>query len=162
MVIGIGGVSRSGKSKLAQYMVSVLKGTTQVFDLDNFLYPSRELPRINGLLDWEQPSSLDLDKLLQSVRHCKSDHKIIEGIFAFDFEDLIDLYDYSILLHIPYSEFIHRRKREIRWGNEPRWYIEYVWNVYYERESGKSLINPIALSGIRSLQPQLKDISFGR
>ena len=37
------------------------------------------------------------------------------------------LYDKTIFLKIDKETFLNRKKKDLRWGKEPDWYIEYIW-----------------------------------
>jgi nicotinamide/nicotinate riboside kinase len=41
-----------------------------------------------------------------------------------------NLFDKRVFLDIPKSLFYIRRHSETRWGEEPKWYIDYVWTSY--------------------------------
>ena len=69
MIIGIGGVSRSGKSTLAAliYRLYTEGGQTAiVLAQDDFVFPTEQIPKIrNGSeeeIDWEIPESIDFQR----------------------------------------------------------------------------------------------------
>ena len=131
MIIGIGGVSRSGKSDLAQKLCGYLgKEKCAVLDLDDFVLPQALLPEIKGRIDWESPETINWALVFQIIEENQKEYLIIEGIFAFSNPYLVDKYDLKIIIRIPKELFIERRKKETRWGPEPRWYIEHVWETH--------------------------------
>jgi hypothetical protein len=100
-LIGIGGVSRSGKSKLAHHLEAHFKDGVKIFDQDQYVKTSN-LPRIKDRIDWEHPATLDWRMLISEVKASKLNEKltIVEGIFAFHSDELNSLYDRGIWLHI--------------------------------------------------------------
>jgi len=39
----------------------------------------------------------------------------------------VDLFDKKILVELDYRNYIQRKKKDLRWGVEPDWYIEHIW-----------------------------------
>ncbi len=131
-IIGIGGVSRSGKSILARKLEKAIHGTVLVLSQDDFTRPISEIPLIQDRTDWEQPDSIDFERLIAHIRDQKNSFEfiIVEGLLAFANEELNTLYGMTILLTISKETFLARRKKETRWGKEPDWYLEHVWESY--------------------------------
>ena len=58
-VIGIGGVSRSGKSTLSQLIAEWYSDKkVSILKMDNFVFDEKLIPQIRGETDWEVPRSL--------------------------------------------------------------------------------------------------------
>ena len=55
---------------------------------------------------------------------------ITEGILIFYNEAVNKLFDKRIFMDIPKSLFYVRRHSDKRWGEEPKWYLDYVWESY--------------------------------
>ena len=134
MIIGIGGVSTAGKSSLAFQISKQFESDAKVKILcqDDFIRPESQIPRVNGHIDWECPDSVDHEMYFQAVgRESKSNDIIIsEGLFAFNDERVSSLYDKRIFLMISRETFWRRKTADLRWGKEPDWYIEHIWNNY--------------------------------
>ncbi len=134
MIIGIGGVSTAGKSSLAFRLRKEFEHEAKVKTLcqDDFIRPESEIPRIRGHIDWECPESIDHEMYYQAIlREQKvNDIVISEGLFAFNDERVSLLYDKRIFLLITHETFWQRKLRDLRWGREPDWYIEHIWNNY--------------------------------
>ncbi len=133
MIIGIGGCSNSGKSALAEkidnfYTVKKVKVLCQ----DDFVKRRDFLTTINGHIDWEIPSTIKFENYLSAVKDAsfKYDLVICEGLFAFWFDELNKLYDKKIFLELSKNEFKNRKHSDFRWGKEPDWYINHIWNSY--------------------------------
>ncbi len=135
MIIGIGGVSRSGKSTLSQELLKYFreKGLkTIIFHQDDFVFPENQIPKIRERTDWESPLSMNfgLYQEILEIFKTKFDVIIAEGLFAFYDKSIVDMYDYQIHVKITQRTFYIRRQMDTRWGYEPTWYIEHVWKSY--------------------------------
>ncbi|PLX01930.1 MAG: hypothetical protein C0595_12985 [Marinilabiliales bacterium] len=134
MIIGIGGVSNAGKSFLANMIKIDLekKYKIKILCQDDFIKPESKIPKINGLTDWEHPSSINHDMYYQAIiREAKNNDILIsEGLFAFYSDKLTALYDKNIFLYIDKETFINRKKDDLRWGKVPDWYIQHIWDSY--------------------------------
>ncbi len=132
-IIGIGGCSRSGKSSLALKIKDRLSDKqVLLLDMDDFVFSETNIPRIRDRIDWERPESVDFNQIIASIEENqgKYDILLIEGILVFANQQLKDLFHNTIEIKISKETFISRRKKEIRWGEEPDWYLEHVWNSY--------------------------------
>ena len=137
-ILAIGGISRSGKSTLAHQLAKELASLAldaMVISQDDYCLPAVLLPKIKGVPDWEVPASMDWDRYHEAVFQAKQTHDwiIVEGLFVFDDHQLNTQYDHQIVLEISYEVFMKRRNVEQRWGIEPAWYIQYVWDAYQLR-----------------------------
>ena len=134
MIIGIGGVSTAGKSSLAFQLRKHFSGQAKVKILcqDDFIRPESEIPRIKNHIDWECPDSIDHDMYFQALQRERKVNDIVisEGLFAFNDERVGSLYDKRIFLMIDRETFWKRKLADLRWGKEPEWYIEHIWNNY--------------------------------
>ena len=133
MVIGIGGLSTSGKSRLAKKIQEYYsEKNVIILCQDNFVFPKSLLPKIKDHIDWEHPLSIDFNKLHQKIitESSLADILIVEGILAFYDQQINLLFDKKIFLEIPEKEFFARKTVDTRWGKEPLWYIEHIWNSY--------------------------------
>ena len=134
MIIGIGGVSTAGKSSLAFQLRKYFspKAKVKILCQDDFILPESEIPRIKGHIDWECPDSVDHNMYFQAIQREKKVNDIVisEGLFAFNDERVGSLYDKRIFLMIERETFWKRKLADLRWGKEPEWYIEHIWNNY--------------------------------
>ncbi len=131
--IGIGGVSRAGKTSLSNYIKSLYpKKSVYLIEMDNFVRNEADIPKIKDYTDWEHPISVDFDKIKNRLKEaiCQYDIVITEGILIFYSEELNRLFDKRIFINIPKNMFFKRRLQEKRWGAEPDWYLDYVWESY--------------------------------
>lgn len=133
MIIGIGGVSRAGKTTLANRLKRHFEEqgkSVSVFCQDEYVKPTISLPKVEGVPDWERPSTIKWDKLLRDVQKSESDVKVIEGLFSFYPASLRSEYDLKIFVEIEKDTFKQRKSEDVRWEEEPEWYAEHVWRSY--------------------------------
>jgi len=135
MIIGIGGVSRAGKTTLA-YKIREWIGKDDVCILhqDKYIMPEAKIPRINDHLDWEHPDSLDFKKLqhLALKKSQEYPYVIVEGLMVFYNKDLLKLMENKIYINITKDAFLNRKTLDNRWGKEPKWYIEHIWESHFK------------------------------
>ena len=130
-LILIAGVSRSGKSSLAEDLCARLENSIHL-DQDEFVLPVQDIPLINDRTDWETPESIDWKKWKHKIQESLESYSyvIAEGIFALGDSTIIEIASTTILLSISKEEYLERRKKETRWGNEPDWFLEHVWDAH--------------------------------
>ncbi len=135
MVIGIGGVSNAGKTTLATRLKEKLSPLpVSVLCQDDFARPTFDIPQINGHVDWEVPESIDLARYYRHIlkKREKYDIVIAEGLFAFCDKHIYKHYDKKIFLTISKETFWRRKSKDLRWGKEPDWYLEYIWKSHFK------------------------------
>jgi nicotinamide/nicotinate riboside kinase len=135
MIIGIGGISRSGKSFLAQKLKVEFNRKnmkTIILEQDVFVLPEQSIPMIRDHIDWEIPESIDWIRLKETITHHVKENEvvIVEGLMVFWDNNLSKMYDRRILINLDRDSFMARKKRDLRWGLEPDWYIEHIWNSF--------------------------------
>ena len=133
MIIGIGGVSRSGKGQLAKTIGKLYTGKdVVVLSQDDYVIPTSRIPRIEGEIDWERPESMDFDKFYQALVSARRDADLVvgEGILVFYTPALYRLFDRKIFITISRSVFRRRKVKDHRWGPFPDWYVDHIWASY--------------------------------
>ncbi len=133
MVIGIGGISNAGKSKLSLSIKNYFTNKkVEILCQDDYVFPKEQLPVIKDHIDWECPESIDFNKYekaaISSIE--LNEIVIIEGIFAFNNDSVNNLIDKRIFLTLDRRFFFMRKINDLRWGKEPDWYIEHIWNSH--------------------------------
>ncbi|MCZ6901145.1 MAG: hypothetical protein O7F74_13000 [Bacteroidetes bacterium] len=133
-LIGIGGVSRSGKSELAQNLHTHYESQgkkVKILDQDKFIVDKRQIPRIKDRRDWEHPDSINW-KTLSNEFYLQDNYdlKIVEGIFAFTKPEIARLFEKKIFIKISKETFLNRKSLDTRWGDEPQRYIEHIWESH--------------------------------
>jgi nicotinamide/nicotinate riboside kinase len=135
MVIGIGGVSRSGKTSLAFLIKKIAEQngkTAVVISQDDFAFDEKSIPKIRHRTDWECPESIDFQRYRNEILEQKkvNQYVITEGLLNFWDTETDALFDYRFFVSIKKDIFLNRRLAEKRWGFEPKWFIEHVWKSY--------------------------------
>ncbi|MBK6393049.1 MAG: hypothetical protein KA109_01905 [Saprospiraceae bacterium] len=145
MIIGIGGVSRAGKTTLANQLSKRIKGKTiGILKQDDFVKKDH-LPMIRDHIDWEHPDSIDWKSLLSAIQSYKKkyDLVIVEGLFAFYQGNINACYDRCIFVYIEKDLFWKRKKQDLRWGREPNWFVHHIWESYVEYGALPKNKNPV-------------------
>ena len=148
MTIGIGGISRSGKSTLAALIFSFFtKGgqTATILTQDDYVFPEEKIPKIqNGKdieINWETPESIDFQRYRLAILAAQQqfDNVITEGLLNFYAEGINCLFDKFLFVEISKSTFLSRKAADKRWGAVPDWYIEHIWTSY--KQFGLTIFN---------------------
>ena len=159
--IGIGGVSRAGKTTLSHYIETLYPHKKiLIISMDQFVKDPEKIPKIKDKTDWEHPVSVDFDRIQQKIKESVEvyDLVITEGIMIFYNEAVNELFDKRIFIDIPKSLFYIRRKKEQRWGKEPAWYLDYVWESYLKYgKLNDSSTNTLYINGDEEFSPLLLD-----
>lgn len=146
LCIGIGGISRSGKTFLADLLQTAIAGSV-VIHQDVFIPPEAEIPAINGHLDWERPEAINWggfnNGIVDALRSGKT--VIVEGLMVFQNPEINLFYNKSIFIKISRETFFQRKQTDLRWGREPDWYINHIWDSYLKFGQIPSLIKDILL-----------------
>ncbi|MEP5611926.1 MAG: AAA family ATPase [Cyclobacteriaceae bacterium] len=156
-VIGICGISQSGKSTLARGLKKELtaKGIdVKVFEIDHYTVEKDQIPSVKDRMDWEHPDSINWDRLVRQIEKATARVVIIEGIFVFH-SSLLPFYSKTILIEQEKDTFYQRRKKEIRWGDEPLWYLDHVWDT---NQKLIKLVTPDLR--LKSSDPNMLDIAL--
>ena len=102
--IGIGGVSRAGKTTLSNYISSLYpKKKTLVISMDEFVHDDSEIPKVKDRIDWESPASVNYAAIKAKIQDNLDKYDIIitEGILIFYSEEVNKLFDKRIFIDIP-------------------------------------------------------------
>ena len=131
MIIGIGGVSRSGKTSLAVLLKSKLVDA-EIISIDDYPSSQNNFTFVKNTIDWEHPSSLDFDRIIQGINFLDKNHAIVivEGIFLFYHSELKNLIDKFIFINLQKDVFLKRKMQDDRWGHVPAWYREHIWESH--------------------------------
>ncbi len=159
--IGIGGVSRAGKTSLSNYIRSLYpKKSTFLIEMDNYVKNEEDIPKVRNHTDWEHPISVDFNRLKLALKDALAHYDLVitEGILIFYSEELNQLFDKRIFINVPKSVFYKRRLEEKRWGTEPDWYLDYVWESYLKYGKLKDTdTSTLYLHGTEGWSPMLLD-----
>jgi uridine kinase len=135
MIIAIGGISNAGKSILAERIAGYYKDkSTIILCQDNYANPTSEIPKIAGHTNWEIPESINFDRFYNKIIECAEKYYIViaEGLFVYYEPRLIELFDKRIYITVDKETFLDRKRKDMRWGKEPEWYIEHIWESHFK------------------------------
>lgn len=135
MILAIGGPSNAGKSDLARLISeSCDQYAVKMLCQDDFVYSKKKLTKIKDHIDWELPSSINFKKFKSDmlIAATKNDLVIVEGFMVFYNLELNELYNKRIFINIQESTFRSRKRKDLRWGREPEWYLTHIWKKYKE------------------------------
>jgi nicotinamide/nicotinate riboside kinase len=134
MLVLIGGVSRSGKSVLADSLQESLGTKCLALHQDEYVLPENELPLIRDMHDWEVPESVDWNRWTAAIEDALKGHDVIvaEGILAFLPAEIFQKAQIAIYTEIDFQTFFARRKADLRWGIRPDWYYMHVWEAHFK------------------------------
>jgi len=159
--IGIGGVSRAGKTSLSNYIESLYPNkSTCLIEMDQFVKDEADIPMVKDHTDWEHPISVDFERIKATLEEALYQYDIVitEGILIFHSKELNQLFDKRVFINVPKTVFYKRRKEETRWGSEPDWYLDYVWESYLKYGKLNDLDNKtLYIYGTEDWSPMLID-----
>lgn len=150
-VIAIGGVSRSGKTSLAHWLHQRLPNS-MVLSQDDFVIPAELISKVRDRTDWEHPDSINWQAWQRAVTSNVPDcnYLIMEGLFMFQESASAIAIDHYYYLGMEKEAFVEERKKEQRWGKEPSWFIEHVWDSHFIHGLPE---NDIELNNYHNIQP---------
>lgn len=157
MIIGICGGSGSGKTTLLKRISKELKHLEpSIFSMDNYYLPIHKQEKdVNGEINFDLPSALDKNKLVQDLHdlmnglpiEVKEYHFnappdkntlitiqpskliIVEGLFLFHYEEVRELIDFSIFMEVdPSTQLDRRLYRDQETRGYSREAILYQWD----------------------------------
>jgi uridine kinase len=157
MIIGICGGSGSGKTTLLKRISKELKHLApSIFSMDNYYLPiHKQVKDVNGEINFDLPTALDKNKLIQDLRdlmnglpiEVKEYHFnappdkntlitinpskliIVEGLFLFHYQEVRELIDFSIFMEVdPTTQLDRRLYRDQETRGYSREAILYQWD----------------------------------
>lgn len=148
MLIGIGGPSRAGKSTLADGLAReiISRGLScRVIHQDVFVHKRPQLPLIRDHIDWEHPDSIHWKRLRSALKRAQPEADVVlhEGLLAYANPSINEIYDRTLFLHISEPTFRDRKAADQRWGKEPEWYVDHIWQSY--QQFGKPPTSPTGM-----------------
>lgn len=161
MLIGIGGPSRAGKSTLADALAREITSrglSCRVIHQDVFVHKRPQLPLIGDHIDWEHPDSIHWKRLRSALKRAQPEADVVlhEGLLAYANPVINKFYDRTLFLHISEPTFRARKAADLRWGQEPEWYVDHIWDSYHHfGKPTESLPGTIHLSGEVMVTPRI-------
>lgn len=153
MIIGVCGVSRSGKSTLSKNLEKKISNS-KVIHQDHFVKKREKLLTVfNPVdkieeIDWDTPNSIDFDAFYNEIitNIQKYPVLIIEGFLLYEDHRVVSLLDMEIIIEVSKETFFKRRRDPTsEWGVESEWYTEFVWDCYLKYKKDRK--NAILING---------------
>jgi uridine kinase len=164
MIIGIGGVSRSGKSVLSRFLKKQLGERTIEIHLDDYpkhpghwdfftRYPFFYLCEVHKSFDVEHPIAIDFNRLYNDILECNKDNKvvIVEGFLATYDPRIKKLFDKYIHITLSKNVFTQRRMKDFRCN---LWYANHVWKSFMKHGNNYTDLNHIVVNGDEEIDKQ--------
>ena len=144
IIVGIGGISRSGKSSVSRALVKAIPNSIYVRQDSYLTHPKSVMdPKYGQILNWEDVNSYDLPKLVKNIVELRSHWIskttvlttiIVEGFLIFANEDLAMLFNKSVLIDIPMDVAFQRRMATKKMSDNikfAQYYSEhYIWDSF--------------------------------
>ena len=133
MKIAIGGISRAGKTQLANLIKNLFPNRqTLMLCQDDFVFEQDKLPVIKNEIDWESPASIDFRKFREAINKGTEEYDIViaEGLLIFYDSGICTKFEKKIFVHIDEAVFRERKLTDTRWGSFPDWYVDHIWDSY--------------------------------
>ena len=167
-LIGIAGGSGSGKTTfLRSLMAHYSTDQVALVSQDNYYKPKEQQEKDeNGWVNFDLPGSIDRDHFLQDVMQLRRGASIekleynfnnpewepkhitvhsapiilVEGLFVFHFEEIMELLDYKVFLNAPHEERLSRRiRRDLLERGYPEEEVLYQWHNHVRPAEEKYL-----------------------
>lgn len=99
---------------------------------DEYIPDKDTIPRIHDHIDWETPEAIDWESFDNAIIKARETHKfiIVEGLFVYYHPDINVYFDRKVFINITEKEFMNRKRNDFRWGKEPEWYIQHIWESH--------------------------------
>lgn len=146
MIIAIGGPSTAGKSTLAAKIGEVYDHKkVKILCQDSYVKPEAEIPLIRDHIDWEIPASIDFKRFYKAIVYAAEQYDIViaEGLMIYYHRQTVDLFNKRLFVDIDKETFLKRKSRDLRWGKEPGWYMEHIWESYLQYGRVPSMLSDI-------------------
>lgn len=132
MILGIGGVSRSGKTTLTKLLKQRLFPDAYLIHQDDYVVPENKMPHWNEELDWEHPACIDFNRMSEAILGAtkRHNHVIVEGFLIFYDPTVMSLFDKTVFIQIDRETFFDRKRMDLRWGRVSDDYMQHIWNSY--------------------------------
>jgi len=140
-IIGITGISGSGKTTIGMNLKEILKNV-RIVRVDDYWKERKRIPKsFEKWREWEWPLSINFEKLHKNLIQLRDKKKykfiIVEGNLLFYYKKIRDIIDLKVYLKIPNKLLIDRRIKKFGVGdNQEKYSKEIVIKEY--KKYGKS------------------------
>lgn len=178
-IIGIGGVTNGGKTTLTNGLIKTLPNCCVVHQDDFFKKPDQIEVGDDGFRQWDVITAMDMESMTNTMKawmenpvkfarshgvllssapeESNPDEQthilIVEGFLLYNYPPMLDVFDKSFYITIPYEECKRRRStRQYTVPDPPGLFDGHVWPMYlkHRREMESSGLHIECLDGLRS------------
>ena len=68
---------------------------------------------------------------------------IAEGLMIYYHRQTVDLFNKRLFVDLDKATFLKRKSRDLRWGKEPPWYMEHIWESYLKYGIIPNMLNDV-------------------
>jgi len=143
-VVGIGGISRSGKSSLTKALSTTLYNTIHITQDSYLINPISITDQYLGTIDnYENPKCYNMGKLivdltalikaLQALPTVLDYTIIVEGFMVYSNPNLVALLNKYVMITVPKEVCFQRRTatKPMYYADNQYFYEKYLWNGFY-------------------------------
>jgi uridine kinase len=165
MIIGIGGVSRSGKSVLSGFLKKQFGSKCIELHLDNYAkdsshydfftrYPVFYLSKIHKRFNMEHPNIIDFDRLYDDIFRSSQENEIViaEGFLITYDARIKNLLDKYVHILVSKNTFVQRRLKDFKHSNV--WYANHVWDSFMKYGTNYKDLDHIIIDGDNEIDIQ--------
>ncbi|XP_012690812.1 nicotinamide riboside kinase 2-like [Clupea harengus] len=186
-IIGIGGVTNGGKTTLTNGLLKTLPNCCVIHQDDFFKTQDHIEVGEDGFRQWDVITSLDMEAMVNTVKGWlenpvkfarshgvtvspfaedpeRDTHiLIVEGFLIYNYKPLVEIYDKSYYITIPYEECKRRRSsRTYTVPDPPGLFDAHVWPMYlkHRKEMDNNCNAIVYMDGLKS-KDEIYSLVFG-
>ena len=158
MIIGIGGISRAGKTSLCKILRKEFRYKTAEVHLDDYIkesshwdffmkFPVFYLCKLHKSFNMEHPDTIDFDRMYADIISTSLENDIIiaEGSYVNYDTRIRGVLDCYIHVSLSREVFTQRRMKDFKQTN--RWYANHLWNSFMKYGTYYSDLKHMVIDG---------------
>ena len=140
LIIGVSGISCSGKTLLASKLTKKLK-IDNTLHVDDYWKDYKLIPKsVSKWREWERPSNIAFDNLLKDLLRLKEKGRtiLVEGVYLYYKKAIRDIIDFKIYIRIPSGMVLKRRINKFGIGDKQKFYTREILLKEYAKYGKKT------------------------